>query len=460
MGKSIKRNIIIISIGSIICILLAIYLGLSVYFTDHFYYGSEINSVSVSGKSISEVEEQMPEELESYSLTLKERGDINEEIRAVDINLKYNTDWKASKLKDKQNPFQWVLSFFNSDDVKMTEELSFDTQQLNEQLEKLSCFESSKIVKPENPKFQFTDDGYQIINELDGNKINKDILFEEVKNKIIKGEDTIDLELSNCYEKPKYTANSQEVIDTKNLLDKYVGTEVTYSIGQNKEIINASVIKNWLIVNENLEITFDEAKVKSYFETFSTTYNTVGKSRKFTTTMGTQIEVTGGDYGWKINSEEEMQNLIKAIKDGQAVTKEPIYSQTAITHDNNDIGSSFVEINMSNQHLWYYKKGSLIVEGDVVTGNVSNNTSTPVGVYKLKYKQKDANLKGEGYSVPVSFWMPFNGGIGIHDAVWRGAFGGNIYRTEGSHGCINVPYNLANTIFNNIEEGTPIICYY
>ena len=115
---------------------------------------------------------------------------------------------------------------------------------------------------------------------------------------------------------------------------------------------------------------------------------------------------------------------------------------------------------MATQHLWFYKNGSLVIDGDVVTGNVNNNRSTPTGIYKLKYKQRDATLKGDNYATQVSFWMPFNGGIGIHDANWRYAFGGNIYMTNGSHGCVNAPYNLANTIFNNIEENTPVVCYY
>lgn len=460
MEKRKKRNIIIISIVSTLCILLVIYFGMSIYFTNHFYYGSEINSISVSGKSVNEVEEQMPEELRLYTLKLEGRGGMQEEIRGEDINLLYNPDWEVKRLKDKQNPFRWIVSLFNKDDYKMTEELIYDTDLLKEQIDKLSCFDNSKLVEPKSPSFQYTDDGYVILNEVKGNKVNRDILYDEVIDKISKGEITLDLEIVNCYEEPKYNSSSQEVIDTKNMLNKYVGSKITYNIGGKEEILSGSTIKNWLIINENLEITFDEAKIRSYLEIFSNTYNTVGKSRNFTTSMGNSIQVSGGDYGWLIDSDEELQSLITVIKEGQTTNKEPIYSQTAKSHEGNDIGNSYVEIDMSNQHLWFYKDGSLIVEGDVVTGNISNNTSTPVGVYKLKYKQKDATLKGEGYSVPVSYWMPFNGGIGIHDAVWRGVFGGNIYRTGGSHGCINAPYTLANTIFNNIDEGTPVICFY
>ena len=149
-----------------------------------------------------------------------------------------------------------------------------------------------------------------------------------------------------------------------------------------------------------------------------------------------------------------------AIKEGQTITKEPIYSQKGVTRNANDIGNTYVEINMANQHLWFYKNGSLIVEGNVVTGNVSSGTSTPAGTYFIEYVEKNATLKGEGYSVPVSYWMPFNNGIGIHDATWRHEFGGSIYMTSGSHGCINAPYSLANTIFNNIDAGTPVVCFY
>ena len=460
MEKRKKRNIIIISIVSTLSILLVIYFGMTIYFRNHFYFGTEINSISVSGKSVQEVEEQIPEVLESYKLTLKGRDGVQEEIRATDIDLKYNPDWKPQTLKDKQNPFEWIFSLFTNKDSKMSEELLYDIDLLKEKVDKLSYFNSSNIIEPKNASFQYTEGGYVILSEIEGNKINKDILYNEVVNSILNSNPTLDLELLNCYEEPEYTTSSQKVIDIKDELDKYVGSQVTYTFGQKTEVLNGSTINKWLTINENLEINFDEEKIDGYLDVLSNTYDTIGKKRNFTTSFGNSVEVSGGDYGYSINKDEEKQSLIAAVKEGKVITKEPIYSQKAISHDNNDIGNSYVEINMSNQHLWFYKNGSLIVEGDVVTGNVSNNTSTPVGVYKLKYKQKDATLKGEGYSVPVSFWMPFNGGIGIHDAVWRGAFGGEIYRSGGSHGCVNAPYNLANTIFNNIDEGTAVVCYY
>ena len=224
-------------------------------------------------------------------------------------------------------------------------------------------------------------------------------------------------------------------------------------------LLDGYTINKWLTVDEKFEVNFDEKEVKKYVDVLSTNFNTIGKKRDFVSSSGKTINVVGGDYGWSINKAKETKALIIAIKEGKTIQKEPEYIQMALSHGNNDIGSTYVEIDLTKQHLWFYKNGSLISQGDVVTGNVSANSATPGGIYKLKYKQRNTVLRGPGYVAPVTFWMPFNGGIGIHDAGWRSVFGGEIYKEDGSHGCINSPYYLAKAIFDNIESGIPVVCY-
>ncbi|PRR81179.1 L,D-transpeptidase [Clostridium vincentii] len=118
-----------------------------------------------------------------------------------------------------------------------------------------------------------------------------------------------------------------------------------------------------------------------------------------------------------------------------------------------------MEINLTKQHLWFYKNGKLITDGDVITGLPTKDSETPTGIYQLKYKAKNATLKGEGYSVPVAVFMPFNAGIGIHGLGNRPLFGGSVYLKNGSQGCINCPSSLVKTIYNNIDAGTPVVCY-
>jgi len=442
------------------CAVMVIYLGLSIYFSNHFYFGSEINGINVSGKTVMQADEVISSQINQYKLELTERGDIKEQIQATDIGLAYNPEGKSQALKDSQNAFGWIFALFKTKDSQMNEIVSYDENLLKEFFNKLSCFDSSKVIEPKNATLEYKDNSYVISQEVNGNKINKDILYANVVNAILTDQTIINLEDLNSYESPKYTKDSKEVIDVKNTLNKYLASKITYNIDGDPQFIDGSTIYNWLQVDENLGITFDEDKIGDYVDVLSSKFNTIGQTREFLTSLKTPIKVSGGNYGWKVDRYGEIQDIISSIKDGQVITKDPKYVSTTKSHNANDIGNTYVEINFTTQHLWFYKNGILIIEGDVVTGNVSGGTATPTGVYVLNNKERNSILVGEDYKVPVGFWMPFNGGIGIHDATWRTEFGKVIYLTNGSHGCINAPYELAKTICDNIDIGTPVVCYY
>ena len=455
-----KRKKIILGIIISIFTLIIIYFGMVIFFMNHFYFGSAINNISVSGKSVEDVNEQMISEIQKYQLNIKERGDINEQISGKEIGLKYDDNGIFKELKDKQNPYKWVSAIFNTKDSKFIAEVKYDKNLLKEQVDKLSCFDSSKVIEPKNPSYKYTDNEYVIVDEVIGNKGNKDILYNYALEAVSTGETTIDLESIDYYVKPQYTSESPEVVATRDKLNKYVSSKVTYTFGEDKEILDGSTINKWFTVDDNNEISFNEKQVEIYMDTIAMEYNTVAKTREFVTSKGTTINVGGGTYGWSINKVKEIKDLISIVMEGESITKEPAYYQTEVSNVKGSIGNTYVEIDLLGQHLWFYKNGSLITQGDVVTGSdVSDKTRTPVGIYMINYKEKNATLKGEDYAAPVNFWMPFIGGVGIHDASWRDTFGGNLYKTGGSHGCINSPYDVAKTIFDNIDVGTPVVCY-
>ena len=392
----------------------------SIVFSIYFIFF--INAISVSAKAI-----VLPEE---YKLVLEERGGLEEEINGADIGLKYNDN--------KETP-----GIF-----------SYDEQLLKESINKLSCLDINKIVKTQDAQINYINNSYVISNEIYGNTINKDILFDNLVKAIFNGERRLNLEAINCYENPKYTASSQILVNAKDTLNKYVNSKVTYNFAGLTQTLDGSTINNWIYVDENFQIIFDEVKVKEYVDILANTYNT---------SLGKDIKVNGGyngnNHSWIIDSVAETKLLIDNIKNRQVITKYPVYAQKSIANYFSNVGDTYVEIDMTNQHLWYYKKGYLIAEGDIVTGNVSNGHTTPTGIYNLYYKQRDTVLRGEDYASPVNFWMPFNGGIGLHDASWRSEFGGEIYKTNGSHGCINLPYYVAKAIYDNIDSRCTIICY-
>lgn len=455
-----KSNKALLGLIISLCGLGAVYLGTSVYFVNHFNVGSKINLIDVSGKTVDEANLEVMSKIGSYELNLEGRDGINDKITANDINLQCDLQNRIKEIKDTQSALRWIGCLFKSENTNISDVVVYDENKLEDKIDKSLFMKSENIVEPQNATLKYNDGHYEVLEEVNGKKLNKDFLRSAISEAIKNGEITLDLDKSNCYERPQYTARSKEVLDAKELLEKYTSTKITYNLIGGDEVIDGSIIKDWLSVDDSYNVKLDEKKIKEYLKVLSNKHTTVGKTRNFTTTYGKNISVSGGDYGTKVDTSEEADYLVQAITNGIVENKEPKYSQKAMASGENDIGNTYVEVSLSDQHLWFYKNGGLVTDGPVVTGNISNGTGTPSGIYKLDYKERNAILKGQGYASPVSFWMPFNGGIGIHDASWRSNFGGSIYISGGSHGCVNAPYSLANTIFNNIDEGTPIVCYY
>ena len=450
-----KNYFIIVIIFVIICI----YGVFSIYFIKHFYFGTYINEINVSCKTVKEANELLLKESYNYTIKLEERNDVTEYIKGSNINFEYKGSKEAEEIKTSQNPFLWIVNIFSNNKYIINEVYSFDRNLLKEELEKLNCFNSEDIVEPIDACLKYEDGEFKIIKEVYGNKINEEFLYAYLLNSILLGERCINLDEINAYENPKFTSESEKVIKAQNELNKYVSSEIYYIFDNEIEVLDSSIINTWLEVDSTMNVVINEEKIKEYIKTLGIKYDTYGKTRSFKSTTGKNINVIGGNYGWRIDRTKEKEALIKNIKSGEIIKKEPIYLQTALGNHENDIGNTYVEINLTNQYLWFYKSGKIITQGDVVTGNVSRGNATPQGTYTLNYKQKNATLRGDNYNSDVKYWMPFNMNIGIHDASWRNSFGGIIYQESGSHGCVNAPEYLAKNIFENIEPGTPIICY-
>ena len=447
----------------IVLIIGGIYFSLHIYFKYHFYFGSTINCTNVSGKTVEEAEECVKESIERYTLTLRGRDGYVEEIKSSDFGLKYSPEKsnEIEMIKEKQNESFWIESILNDENEDGHSLLiAYNDDQLKNVIDNLNIFNEEKIVEPENPKSLYKNGEFQITDEVYGNKVKKECVEEKIKTAILHGKDVLDLEKEDCYENPEYTKSSERAVKINNILNQYKNSKVIYNLGDTEEIIDMSIMAEWIDIDENYNSSINKDKVMEFVNGFADKYDTLGKTRTMYSTSGRTVTVSGGDYGFKINRDDECTELIKDLEGRKAVQREPIYEQTGINTIINDIDKTCVEIDLTNQHLWFYKDGTIVTEGNIVSGCVANGTITPEGTYKLKYKDKDSVLVGENYRSPVSFWMPFNGNIGMHDASWRYSFGGQIYMTNGSHGCVNLPYSLANDIFYNIDEGTPIICYY
>ncbi len=435
-----------------------IYLLISLYFMSHFFFNTVINGVDVSLKAHEVVDDIFISYVKDYRLQLIERNEEIEEITGQEIGMQYNRKNSIYKINKMQSSFKWLISLLKEQRYYVKDLFVYNKEDLEYRISELNCL-NKDIIEPRNVSFRYANGYYEAIKEVYGNKIHKGRLYKVIKMSVLKGQTKLDLNKSLCYEDPKYTLNSDKTPQTKNLLNKYVSTKITYILRSEKEILDQNTINQWLSVDEDLEVVIDEKVVKHYVQGLSKKYDTAGAARKIRTSSNKTVEVKGGFYGWKMNCAAETQALLENIKRGEVLEKEPIYVQKALSRGENDIGNTYVEINITRQYLWFYKDGMLITQGPIVTGNPNKGNATKVGVYMLNYKQTGPTLRGANYEAEVTYWMPFNNNIGIHDASWRYSFGGNIYKRNGTHGCVNVPLYLAKKIFDNIEAGTPVICY-
>ncbi len=429
------------------------------FFQTHFYLGTVINGVNFSCKTTEVVEEALTDLAAAYALELDERGGVKEQVKGTEIGLRFNAEVGSQALKEEQNRISPFISLFSHKALKINNALIYDENLFQARLARLNCIDSTKVTATKNATLVYAKDGYKIVKEIYGDMADREILFASISNAVLNNATKLDLEKAKCYTAPTITADSQKVKDTKSMLEKYNTAKITYRYAGGREVVDTNEIVQWLELDNDLNVIFNSEKMKSFVNALASYYNTYGTVRDFTTATGAAIKIGGGDYGWRVDVDGEIAYLTEAIKKCEKASREPLYSHSGASYNANDIGSTYVEINLAAQHLWYYRNGALVAEGDVTTGNVSKGNGTPTGIYRLKYKDTDAVLRGEDYSVPVAYWMPFNNDIGIHDATWRTEFGGKIYLAEGSHGCINAPYSLAETIFNNVTPGIPVVCY-
>ena len=237
------------------------------------------------------------------------------------------------------------------------------------------------------------------------------------------------------------------------------GVTITYQFGDQSEVLDNDRILSWLKEQEDGNVAIDEQQAKAFVKELAEKYDTAYTARTFRTTGGRDIQIAQGDYGWRIDQEAETKHLLELLAAKQSATCEPIYAQTAAVHAKNDWGTTYVEVSLTDQYLWLYKDGHCILESYFVSGNPTRGHATPKGIYGLTYKTRNATLSGEGYDSKVKYWMPFNRNVGLHDAPWRKTFGGQIYRNNGSHGCINLPPANAAKIYENVDKNTPVIVY-
>lgn len=458
-------------IGGVLAVICLIYVAISVYFMSHFFVNTKINGKNFSGKTASDVEKYLQTNIKDYKLTILENEGRQDVISGSEIGLEYRAGTETEKLLKDQNGFAWPKAFFTENSRKVSVNVSYNEESLNQRISQLSCLQTEQ-TPAENAKPEFDGNQYVIKPEVYGNAVDKERLTEQVKVHITEFQPQLDMVETKCYAKPKYVEDSKEVQEACDAMNKYVNASITYPMNE-PVVVDKALISQWLQVDGEMKVSLNTEAMKQWFTAFGDKYDTQGTTRTFTTPAGKSATVTGGTYGWSIDEDTELVNLQNSILNGEVVTREPAYyaGGTAAAHSGQDWGNTYAEVDMSAQHMWYVQNGQVVLETDVVTGEPIPSKITPEGVYSLMWKQPNSVLVGDinpdtgepAYRTKVKYWMQVtSSGVGFHDAIWQTAFGGTLYQIPGtgSHGCINMPLDQAGALFNMIEPGTPVIFHW
>ena len=451
-GKVLK---IVVFICTII-ILVVLALTVRTYSKDSFQYKTYINGVECSFLNIDSAVEKLEQSINNAEITLLFADDKQYTCLGTYFQI------KVENIDELKN----IISNKNSDDenrYNIENLYSINEETARNYLSSLSVFSESNIRKPENAYLELNDQNQLVVKpEIYGNELNIEKAREYLINSLKAGKTIIDFkEITNI--EPAILASDEKLNSQKDYINSILSTEIQYNLYDGSTYtLDANVIKNWIYrddegyynidIDGNVPKFVDELNKKAEYQLTSTQFNATGK--------GT-INISFGRRTYAdLNKDKEIARIKEQLGKSGKVIFDPIYNPLP---DYVNIGT-YVEIDLTRQRVWMYVNGECIVDTPCVTGDVAQGYSTPPGIFYLTYKTTDTYLKGDNadgtrYSSHVNFWMPFNGGIGLHDALWRSNFGGNIYMTNGSHGCVNLPYNAAKTIYNNINTSIPIILY-
>lgn len=439
------KRVITISVVSVV-ILISILMLIKFFFIPLYKYKNGVCNVAINNDE--STIGMKYDELDTY-LQSKSKYKID------DLDLSEVLTYDYSKLIDdlKIRDFSTYRKETNEDKHYNKEYWSYSVKvaELYNLLDEYNKTKESSV----DASYKVEDNKFVLIKAFTGNKIDAQSFVNSLTGCLEdNGHISDELKISDYYIKPE-VANEimQKAIDDAN---KYANWYVKYSDGS-EYTIDAERDITLTYEDDSFKIEVNNEFLADIVKDIDSKYTTVGiKSWDFKTSSGDDLKISGGTWGSKVDKEAELAELQTLFTNCEVQDERvPVYSI-----DYSDISNTYVEVSIDKQHVWVYRDGECVMETDCVTGDSHLEHDTPKGIYYISECINGKYLTGDTYKTWVNKWMRLtNTGIGLHDAYWRSTFGGSIYKTNGSHGCINLPPKFASDLFEIAYRGMPVIIY-
>ena len=452
----------------------AMFFALAMYYRNNFPVNTWINGVYCTGKTVEQVNEELVNAQEASTLYVVDADGVSWEIAmlAADVRPDFTVDLK--KYLKQNATFYWLENLQRSVHSELSaERYTMDEGKLRE------CFEELPFVAAERERAQGvfvrdSADGYYLQDD-NSMRLDREKAFTYMKDCLSEGRTTIDFAEGDCYGNVPDSESDQVQRKIWEQISEFTDRcgSLAYDMGTETLVISSEDAAGFLekqpgddipYLDEEGKLAVNEEAVREWVERLASSYDTWGTEREFESTRGDTVTVKYVTYGTQLDVGAETEYLLGALQ-GTAdaagtMPHVPAYTHQGYVRGQDDIGGTYIEIDMTEQKMYYYEDGEMLLETDVVTGNTGRRMGTPQGINFVYAKQRNRTLRGANYASFVKYWMPVKGNVGIHDASWRAKFGGQIYKTNGSHGCINTPTDKMSELYEMVEVGTPVIMFY
>lgn len=483
-------KIVVIIIGFILLILMA----LTIYYNDKFYPHTNIGKIDVSGMTVQEAKDYIKEYVSEYKIELNGRNNGQVTIKGKDIDLKVSYEAVVEQCFEKAHNGISFYKVFTHNDFEHIFETSYNAEQLKTLVDSsklMTGSDSYQVSAPVNAYVEFDSEtkSGKVVAEKQGNQLDSNKLYEVLDASLKDLDDSIDLDKQSVYLEPTITKDSDVLEKELATYNQYVLKWIQWDMGDDHlETITPEDIKDWIVIGVDGSVDIDKDKMAEWVEKFCLKYKTVGKTRSFKSHTGAIIQVSGGDYGWQLNYDQTVEDAYNAIKSqtkqslidayqkeqskankkALTVSLEPKYKNKAdhMNYENPEEDwdtSTYTEVDIAEQMVYVFKNGEVVYSAKCVTGLPSDPTrATKTGCWYIKDKKLEYTLVGEDYETPTKYWIRITWtGTGYHymDRSDWDKWSPELYKTKGSHGCINLQLEDVKTIYGYVKLGDMVFIH-
>ena len=499
-----SRSVLKLIVGFLIVAAFIAVTGYIVYadrYESHFIEGTVINNNDVGGLDLEEAENLLANSSD-YKIEIDFRDGSSEWISGDSISLGYEYGDGVAQMLASQDKYHWIEGVLGETrSYTIDNGVHFDEEQLAAIVNSFPEFSEDVQVAPVDARCVRTaENEFAVEPESEGNWIESSRAFVCISEAIRQQKRLLNLSTAGAYESPAVTTDDPELNERVAQLNRFLETTVTYDLPDGGQwTVGRDTLIEWVsagVGSENSEADITEdgdsgtdgremgnsetggsgmdyyidaqaisSKCAEAISSLASIVDDIHTSRTFYATSGRTVEIASDTFGRQIDQAAEVEQLAANLLNFESAEREPAYLMNTYPESLN--GGDYIEVDLRNQMVYLYKDGGLFYDTPCVSGLADDpERVTITGLFKIQEKDRDRTLKGKSdengvptYESFVSYWMGFSGAYGLHDATWRDEFGGDIYEYAGSHGCVNLPYSAAETIYNYVEEGTRVIVF-